>query len=94
MSDEAPTTTPSEGEKKAKPKTKPPGAFPGGTFLPAMRGQKVLARLVDGRPLNATLEAFNNYELLFDLGSGKKMMVFKHAVSYIEFTKKPEEEEA
>jgi sRNA-binding regulator protein Hfq len=59
-----------------------------------MRGQKVLARLVDGRPLNATLEAFNAYELLFDLGSGKKTMVFKHAVSYIEFTKKPEEEEA
>ncbi|MGB3943964.1 MAG: hypothetical protein WBK88_04140 [Methanothrix sp.] len=88
MPDETPTTTPAEGEKKAKPKTKTPGAP---NFLPDMLGQKVLARLVDGRPINATLEAFNAYELLFDLGHGKKMMVFKHAVSSIEFTKSPKE---
>lgn len=91
MPDETPTTTPAGGEKKAKPKTKTPGAFPGGTFLPAMLGQKILARLVDGRPITATLEAFNAYELLFDLGHGKKMVVFKHAVSSIEFTKSPKE---
>ena len=93
MPDETPTTTPAEGEKKAspKPKTKTPGAFPGDTFLPDMLGQKVLTRQMDGRPLNATLEAFNAYELLFDLGNGKKMVVFKHAVSSIEYTKKPKE---
>lgn len=88
MPDETPTTTPPEGEKKAKPKAKSPG---GPNFLPDMLGQKVLARLVDGRPINATLEAFNAYELLFDLGHGKKMMVFKHAVSSIEFVKTPRE---
>ncbi|GEM_PF-2830370 len=51
-----------------------------------MLGQKVLCRLNDGRPLNAVLESFSLYELCFDIGHGKKMVIMKHAISSIEFT--------
>ena len=57
-------------------------------FIPKIRGQKVLVRLSDGRPLNAVLEAYNNYELLFDIGKNKKMLIFKHAITSIEFESK------
>jgi len=55
-------------------------------FIPALRGRKVLCRMSDGRPLNAVLAGWNAYEILFDLGNGKKMLIFKHAISSIEFT--------
>jgi len=54
-------------------------------FISPIRGMKVMARMNDGRPINATLEAFNAYELLFDLGHGKKMICFKHAIASIEY---------
>ncbi len=57
-------------------------------FIPKLRGQKILIRLLDGRPLNMVLEAYNNYELLFDCGRNKKMLVFKHAITSIEYENK------
>ncbi|HNR57354.1 MAG TPA: RNA chaperone Hfq, partial [Methanothrix sp.] len=52
---------------------------------PRAVGQKVTIRLLDGRPLIAKLESQNNYELLLDLGKGKKMIVFKHAIGTLEY---------
>jgi sRNA-binding regulator protein Hfq len=40
---------------------------------------------MDGRPLIAKLESHNNYELLLDVGKGKKIIVFKHAISTLEY---------
>ncbi|MFA5580157.1 MAG: hypothetical protein WDA01_11795 [Methanothrix sp.] len=37
---------------------------------------------------------FNTHELQFDLGNGKKMMVFKHVVGSTEYVKGPREEKA
>lgn len=54
-------------------------------FIPRAVGQKVTIRLLDGRPLIAKLESQNNYELLLDVGKGKKIIVFKHAISTLEY---------
>lgn len=54
-------------------------------FIPRLLGQKVLCRMVDGRPLNAVLSGYNPYEIVFDLGHNKRMLIFKHAISSIEF---------
>lgn len=70
---EEPTTTEPE-ERRGPPQ-----------FIPRLLGQKVLCRMVDGRPLNATVAGFNPYEILFDLGNNKRMLIFKHAISSIEF---------
>lgn len=65
--------------------TEPTDKQRGPQFIPRLLGQKVLCRMVDGRPLNATLAGFNPYEILFDLGNNKRMLIFKHAISSIEF---------
>ena len=62
-------------------------------FLPKLLKRSVLIRMMDGRPIKGVLEAFNAYELLLDLGHGKKMIVFKGAVSTIEYEEKPPKEE-
>jgi len=49
--------------------------------------------LNDGRPLNAVLESFSLYELCFDLGHNKKMVIMKHAISSIEFTENVQKSE-
>ncbi len=54
-------------------------------FLRPLLGKKVLARMSDGRPIHATLSAYNSYEIVFDLGNGKRLLTFKHAVASIEF---------
>jgi len=77
MSDESKTAP--EKPKKPKSKGQP-------QFLPKLKGQKVLARMTDGRPITGTLEAFNNYEIKVDVGRGKKMVLFKGAVASIEYT--------
>jgi len=64
-------------KETAKPKTK--------QFIPRAVGQKVTIRLMDGRPLIAKLESHNNYELLLDVGKGKKIIVFKHAIGTLEY---------
>jgi host factor-I protein len=61
-------------------------------FLPKLLKRSVLIRMMDGRPIKGVLEAFNAYELLLDLGHGKKMIVFKGAVSTIEYEEKPPKE--
>ena len=66
--------------------TEPTDKQRGPQFIPRMLGQKVLCRMVDGRPLSAILAGFNPYEIVFDLGHNKRMLVFKHAISSIEFT--------
>ena len=86
-----------EGEKiemaEAKPKPQPKPRPGGPNFLNRLVGHKVLCRMVDGRPINAVLEAYNAYELLFNIGNGKKMLIFKHAISSIEFAVQTEKEE-
>jgi sRNA-binding regulator protein Hfq len=54
-------------------------------FLQPLLGKKVLARMVDGRPINATLAGYNPYEIVFDIGNGRRLLCFKHAISSIEF---------
>jgi sRNA-binding regulator protein Hfq len=49
----------------------------------------IMIRMMDGRPIKGVLEAYNAYELLLDLGQGKKLIVFKGAVSSIEYEDKP-----
>jgi sRNA-binding regulator protein Hfq len=69
-----------EGEEETKKETAKPKQF-----IPKAIGQKVTIRLMDGRPLIAKLEAQNNYELLLDVGKGKKIFVFKHAIGTLEY---------
>jgi sRNA-binding regulator protein Hfq len=87
-----------EGEKtemaEAKPKPQPKPRPGGPNFLNKLVGHKVLCRMVDGRPINAVLEAYNAYELLFNIGNGKKMLIFKHAISSIEFAVQADKENA
>lgn len=55
-------------------------------FLPDLVGKKVTIRLMDGRPMpNVTLCAFNPYEILVEVGRGKKMLLYKHGIMSIEF---------
>ena len=83
VDDHAVTTSDSEVKKKM---SGPP------QFLPKLLKRSVLIRMMDGRPIKGVLEAFNAYELLLDLGHGKKMVVFKGAVSTIEYEEKPPKE--
>jgi sRNA-binding regulator protein Hfq len=55
-------------------------------FLPKLRGQQVLIRLNDGRPMTGKLVAFNAYELILDSGQ-KTFLIFKHSVASIEVPK-------
>jgi sRNA-binding regulator protein Hfq len=59
-------------------------------FLPKLLKRPIMIRMMDGRPIKGVLEAYNNYELLLDLGQSKKLIVFKGAVSSIEYEDKPE----
>jgi sRNA-binding regulator protein Hfq len=61
-------------------------------FLPKLLNRTIMIRMMDGRPIKGVLEAFNAYELLIDLGHRKKMILFKGAVSTIEFEDKPPKE--
>ncbi len=61
-------------------------------FLPKLLKRSIMIRMMDGRPIKGVLEAFNNYELLLDLGQGKKLIVFKGAVSSIDYEDKPPKE--
>mgnify|MGYP001165873293 FL=1 len=61
-------------------------------FLPKLLKRPIMIRMMDGRPIKGVLEAFNNYELLLDLGQGKKLIVFKGAVSSIDYEGKPPKE--
>ena len=54
-------------------------------FIPKVLKQKVTIRLMDGRPIIGELMAYNNYELLVNIGNGKKMIVFKNAISTLEY---------
>jgi RNA chaperone Hfq len=72
------------GEEEAKKETGKEAAKPK-QFIPRAVGQKVTIRLMDGRPLIAKLESHNNYELLLDVGTGKTIIVFKHAISTMEY---------
>lgn len=52
-------------------------------FFPRLLGEKVMVRLMDGRPINGVLRGFNAYEIVMET-NGKTMMIFKHAISIIE----------
>ena len=77
MSDETKTVT--EKPKTPKFKGQP-------QFLPKLKGSKILVRMTDGRPIQGTLEGYNNYEIKLDLGRGKKMVLLKGAIASIEYT--------
>jgi len=55
-------------------------------FLPKLRGQQVIIRLNDGRPLTGKMLAFNAYEILLDAGP-KTFLIFKHSIASIEVPK-------
>jgi sRNA-binding regulator protein Hfq len=79
-------------DKSTEPTTtEPTDKQRGPQFIPRMLGQKVLCRMVDGRPLSAILSGYNPYEIVFDLGHNKRMLVFKHAISSIEFVESGED---
>lgn len=61
-------------------------------FLPKLLNRSIMIRMMDGRPIKGTLEAYNAYELLLDLGNGKKQIIFKGAVSTIDIEDKPPKE--
>ncbi|MDF0589692.1 hypothetical protein [Candidatus Methanocrinis natronophilus] len=73
----------SKAEKKA---SSPP------QFIPEISSGPIMIRMKDGRPIKGVLEAQNLYQLLLDLGHGKKMIVFKGAISSIEYEVKPKKE--
>jgi host factor-I protein len=79
----AATASDSEAEKKS---IGPP------QFLPMLLNRSIMIRMMDGRPIKGILEAFNAYELLLDLGHGKKMIVFKGAIASIDLEDKPPKE--
>ncbi|HII06355.1 MAG TPA: hypothetical protein HA349_03270 [Methanotrichaceae archaeon] len=58
-------------------------------FLPKLLKRTIVIRMMDGRPIKGVLEAYNNYELQLGLGQGKKLIVFKGAVSSIDYEDKP-----
>jgi len=61
-------------------------------FLPKLLNRSIMIRMMDGRPIKGVLEAFNAYELQLDLGQGKKLIVFKGAISSIDYEDKPPKE--
>ena len=54
-------------------------------FLPKLKDKKITVRLMDGRPIIGILEAYNLYELLLNCNNNKKMLIFKGAISSVEF---------
>ena len=78
----ATTSEPKAGKKSSGPPQ----------FLPELLKRSILIRMMDGRPIKGVLEAFNNYELLLDLSQGKKLIVFKAAISSIDYEDKPPKE--
>ena len=79
----AATKSDSEPEKKG-------GGPP--QFLPKLLNRSIMIRMMDGRPIKGVLETYNAYELLLDLGQGKKLIVFKGAISSIDYEDKPPKE--
>lgn len=61
-------------------------------FLSKLLKRSIMIRMMDGRPIKGVLEAYNAYELLLDLGNGKKQIIFKGAVSTIDIEDKPPKE--
>ena len=59
-------------------------------FLPKLLNQKIMVRMFDGRPIQGILEGYNNYELKIGLGRDKKMILFKGAISSIEYNERIE----
>lgn len=55
-------------------------------FLPKLRGQTVMVRMNDGRPLSGKLVAFNAYEIVLDSGP-RTYLIFKHSIASIEVPK-------
>jgi host factor-I protein len=76
-------TTTSDSEVKTK-SVGPP------QFLPKLLKRPIMIRMMDGRPIKGVLEAYNAYELLLDLGNGKKQIIFKGAIASIDYEDKPE----
>jgi host factor-I protein len=61
-------------------------------FLPKLLNRSIMIRMMDGRPIKGVLKAFNAYELLLDLGQGKKQIIFKGAIASIDIEDKPPKE--
>ena len=59
-------------------------------FLPELLNRPIMIRMKDGRPIKGVLVAYNNYELLIDLGQGNRLIVFKGAVSSIDCEDRPQ----
>ncbi|KUK43414.1 MAG: Uncharacterized protein XD72_2222 [Methanothrix harundinacea] len=59
-------------------------------FLPKLLKRPIMIRMMDGRPIKGVLEAYNAYEILLDLGQGRKQIIFKGAIASIDYEDKPE----
>jgi sRNA-binding regulator protein Hfq len=58
-------------------------------FLPTLLKRAAIIWMMDGHPIKGKLEAYNNYDILLDLGQAKKLMVFKGNTASIDFKNKP-----
>ncbi|MDH7597694.1 MAG: RNA chaperone Hfq [Methanothrix sp.] len=74
------TDTQAGAQEQEESKTKMP------QFLPKLRGQQVMVRMNDGRPLSGKLVSFNAYEIVLDAGP-RTYLLFKHAIASIEVPK-------
>jgi sRNA-binding regulator protein Hfq len=53
-------------------------------FIPALKGKKIIIRLLSGgQPVTGTLESYNPYELQIQTAKGSQL-VFKRAIATIE----------
>jgi len=55
-------------------------------FLPKLKGQQVMIRMNDGRPLAGKLVSFNAYEVVLDAGP-RTYLLFKHSIASIDVPK-------
>jgi len=61
----------------------------GPQFIPKLKGNKVIIRLISGgQPITGTLEGYNPHEILLQTAKGQ-LLVFKHAIATIEIVDDP-----
>jgi len=78
--------------EEAKPTTTVSSKQTGPHFIPKLKGEKVIIRLVSGgQPVTGTLEGYNPYEILVRTVKGQAL-VFKHAIAVIEPVGMPKQE--
>ena len=57
-------------------------------FLHNLKGKEVLVVFVDGKGVQGTLDAYDQYTLFLRREDGLEVAVFKHAVKYLHLIRK------